>query len=54
VAAQRRLHAIYMAGEPWIEIDYPDDLAQARERVWPRISLCAANPFAPGCAVAAN
>jgi len=37
VAGKRRLYGVDVAGEPWIEIDYPDDLERARTRVWPGI-----------------
>lgn len=37
-AAHRTLVAVDTDGLPWIEIDYPEDLAQAREEVQPAIS----------------
>lgn len=30
--------AFDVAGRPWTEIDYPDDLAVARVRVWPQVA----------------
>lgn len=36
-ARQRPLVAVDTDGLPWIEIDYPDDLAQAREQIQPAI-----------------
>jgi len=31
------VHGVDIAGLPWIEIDYPQDLDNARKRVWPQI-----------------
>jgi len=54
VASRRHLHGVDVAGEPWIEIDYPSDLERARERVWPKINGHASIPVAADCAVAAT
>ena len=35
---ERPLYALSTDGLPWIEIDFPEDLARAREVVWPRIA----------------
>lgn len=32
------IRGVDIADLPWIEIDFPDDLEQARRRVWPRVS----------------
>jgi choline kinase len=37
VAGRHPIACVDVAGLPWIEIDYPDDLAAARSRVWPAI-----------------
>ena len=37
VARHTPLHAVDVADLPWIEIDFPEDLASARQDVWPAI-----------------
>ena len=37
LAAERSLHGVDVRGRPWIEIDYAEDLEDARRRVWPLI-----------------
>jgi choline kinase len=37
IAPQRDLHAVDVAGLPWVEIDFAPDLARARKEVWPAI-----------------
>jgi len=37
LAAEQPLYAVPIEGLPWIEIDFADDLARAREEVWPAI-----------------
>jgi choline kinase len=37
VARQRNFRAVDVAGLPWVEIDFPVDLARARKEVWPAI-----------------
>lgn len=37
-----RLHCLDVAGLPWVEIDFPEDLARAREHVLPAIRSTAA------------
>lgn len=34
---ENELMAVPTGGLPWVEIDFPDDLAHARDVVWPRI-----------------
>lgn len=36
-ADETPIHGVDIAGMPWIEIDYPQDLDNARKRVWPAI-----------------
>jgi len=38
VARQERIECVDVAGMPWVEIDFPDDLAHARRHVWPAIA----------------
>jgi choline kinase len=38
LAQYQAIAAIDIAGLPWIEIDFPEDLQQARQSVWPLIS----------------
>jgi len=38
VAKHQSLHCTDIAGIPWIEVDFPEDLEAARTRVWPQIS----------------
>lgn len=42
IASCCTIQAVDVAGLPWIEIDYPDDLDLARRDVWP--AICAAAP----------
>lgn len=37
LAEQRSLQGVDVRGRPWIEIDYAEDLEDARRRVWPLI-----------------
>ena len=37
VAERHPIACVDVAGLPWVEIDYPDDLAAARTRIWPAI-----------------
>ena len=41
LAQQQEITGIDVAGLPWVEIDYPEDLQQARQTVWPLISQVA-------------
>lgn len=36
---RRPMFAVDVAGEPWIEIDFPEDLDRARNRIAPRLDL---------------
>ena len=36
-AWRHRFNCVDVAGMPWIEIDFPEDLERAREIVWPAI-----------------
>jgi choline kinase len=38
VARHQRIECVDVAGTPWIEIDYPEDLEHARRSVWPAIA----------------
>ena len=38
-AAAHTIECVDVAGTPWIEIDYPEDLDRARTVIWPRIDL---------------
>jgi hypothetical protein len=37
IAADHVISGVDIAGLPWVEIDYPADLALARSHVWPTI-----------------
>lgn len=37
LAREKPLHAVDVRGRPWIEIDYEEDLEDARRRIWPLI-----------------
>lgn len=37
ISSAHRISGVDIAGLPWVEIDYPDDLAHARSRIWPAI-----------------
>jgi L-glutamine-phosphate cytidylyltransferase len=37
-AADHRISCIDIAGWPWVEIDFPEDLARARNEVYPRVA----------------
>ena len=39
------LYGVDISEQPWIEIDYPEDLQRAREVTWPAIDLLRANPW---------
>jgi choline kinase len=49
IARRHPIVCVDVAGLPWVEIDYPDDLAAARARVWPAIALLGA-PLAEAAA----
>ena len=38
VAADHPIACVDVAGWPWVEIDFPEDLARAREEVFPRVA----------------
>jgi choline kinase len=38
LAQRKTIAAIDIAGLPWIEIDFPEDLQQARQNIWPLIA----------------
>jgi choline kinase len=38
VARRERIECVDVEGAPWVEIDYPGDLAHARRTVWPAIA----------------
>lgn len=38
VALSHRIACVDVAGLPWVEIDFPEDLAHAKQRVWPEIA----------------
>ena len=38
VAVDHVIECVDVAGWPWIEIDFPEDLARAREQVFPRVA----------------
>jgi choline kinase len=45
VAADHRLDCLDVAGTPWIEIDFPEDLERARRVVHPAIcAMCSGDP----------
>lgn len=50
VARHRTIRCLDVSGEPWIEIDYPDDLARARHEVCPMVvaTARASRPLALG------
>ena len=37
-AADHPITCIDVAGWPWVEIDFPEDLARARHEVFPRVA----------------
>jgi choline kinase len=37
IARQHSIACVDVAGQPWVEIDFPEDLDSARRRVWPAI-----------------
>lgn len=41
VAPDHPIACVDVAGLPWVEIDYPHDLAAARKRIWPAIEALA-------------
>lgn len=45
-AKTRRMDGVDITGLPWIEIDYPEDLRQARGEIWPQIctTVCDQQP----------
>jgi choline kinase len=45
VAGRHPIECVDVAGLPWVEIDYPDDLTAARTRIWPAIEALG-RPFA--------
>lgn len=46
IAPRHPISCVDVAGFPWIEIDFPHDLAAARTRVWPEIQVF--EPLRPG------
>ena len=46
VAEHRCIDCVDVAGLPWTEIDFPEDLAAARDKVWPAIAGAAAERVA--------
>ncbi|MGI8800737.1 MAG: NTP transferase domain-containing protein [Solirubrobacteraceae bacterium] len=38
IAWRHQISCVDIAGTPWVEIDFPQDLRQARARVWPAIA----------------
>lgn len=38
IAWRHPIRCVDIAGAPWVEIDFPQDLRHARERVWPAIA----------------
>jgi choline kinase len=38
VALSESIECVDVAGTPWVEIDFPEDLAHARRHVWPAIA----------------
>jgi L-glutamine-phosphate cytidylyltransferase len=38
VADHHRIACVDVAGQPWVEIDFPEDLEVARQHVWPAIA----------------
>lgn len=44
-AGDHRIECLDIEGWPWVEIDFPEDLARAREEVYPRV-LAALGPLA--------
>ena len=36
IAAEVSIRCVNVAGRPWVEIDFPEDLHYAQERVWPQ------------------
>jgi choline kinase len=38
VARRKSIECVDVAGTPWVEIDFPGDLAHARRHVWPAIA----------------
>jgi L-glutamine-phosphate cytidylyltransferase len=39
LAQQQPIVGVDIAGLPWIEIDFPEDLQQARQKVWPLLPI---------------
>jgi len=39
IAWRHPITCVDIAGMPWIEIDYPHDLAHAQQQIWPEIAL---------------
>lgn len=37
IARTHRITGVDIAGLPWVEIDYPEDLVRARDYIWPAI-----------------
>ena len=38
VALHHRISCMDVAGQPWVEIDFPEDLEHARNNTWPAIA----------------
>ncbi len=45
LAQSQAISGIDMAGLPWVEIDFPEDLQQARQTIWPQIAKTAFTAF---------
>jgi len=50
---RHRLACVDVAGMPWVEIDYPEDLERAQRFVWPAIAGRLASGAVSGVANAA-
>jgi choline kinase len=47
VARRHRIACLDVAGLPWVEIDYPQDLSAARTQVWPAIAALGSGASRP-------
>lgn len=50
VAQRYWISCVDVAGQPWVEIDFPEDLHRARHETWPAISALAEDRESYGCA----
>jgi choline kinase len=53
-ARSHRIAGLDVAGLPWAEIDFPEDLHRARAQVWPAISEFAGSASAPAVPASAS